>query len=265
MRVSQLRDLLWSLHPGLDREKTVDQIIAGPDQEIRQAAVCWMPYSWTIKEAAARGANLLVAHEPTFYDHFEFRQGLDQRYLEAKAEKEKLIEELGITVLRCHDVWDAVPERGVPDSWGRFLGLGQPVASTLYHRIFRVEPATAWRHSQRIAEKTKLAGQSTLAFYGNPEALVETFGIGTGCCSSPHDLFTLGADMALCVDDIIRSWIDGEWSSDTGRPILVVNHGVSEACAMESLAAKARELLPETVVSVIHQGCSFQEVRAPAP
>jgi len=263
--VSQLRDLLWSLHPGLDKEKTVDQIIAGPDQEIRQAAVCWMPYSWAIREAASGGANLLVTHEPTFYDHFEFRQGLDQKFFEAKTEKEKLIQGLDITILRCHDVWDAVPEIGVPDSWGHFLGLGDPVASSTYHRLYRVEPGTALEASKRIAERTKEAGQSTLAFYGDPEARVETIGIGTGCCSSPHDLFALGADMTLCVDDIIRSWIDGEWASDTGKPILVVNHGVSEACAMESLASKIKSLLPRVPVSLIQQGCSYLEVRASAP
>lgn len=264
MIVSQLRDLLWSLHPALDKDLTVDQIIAGPDQEIRHAAVCWMPYSWAIKEAAARGANLLVAHEPTFYDHFEFRQGLDERYQGAKAEKERLIMELGITILRCHDVWDAVPESGVPDSWGRFLGLGAPVDSTIYHRLYKIERAGALEAAQRIAQKTKASGQSTLAFYGNPEAPVERIGIGTGCCSSPHELFALGADMVISVDDIIRSWIDGEWATDTGRPILVVNHGVSEACAMESLAAKVQELAPGIPTSVIHQGCSHLEVHAAA-
>lgn len=262
MTVSHLRDLLWDLHPGLDRDRTVDQIIAGPDQDIRQAAVCWMPYSWAVAEAAARGANLLVAHEPTFYDHFEFRQGLDERFQEAKAEKEKLIQELGITILRCHDVWDAVPGIGVPDSWGRFLGLGAPIASTTYHRLYRVEKRTAEEAARDIAQKTKAAGQSVLAFYGNPEAQVETIAIGTGCCSTPHDLFSLGADLVVSVDDIIRSWIDGEWAADTGRPILVVNHGVSEACAMDSLAAKIQELAPGIQTSVIQQGCSYLEVHA---
>lgn len=262
MTVSQLRDLLWDLHPALEREKTVDQIIAGPDQEIRQAAVCWMPYSWAVKRAAEQGANLLVTHEPTFYDHFEFRQGLDGKYEDAKLKKENLIQELGITILRCHDVWDAVPKIGVPDSWGHFLGLGEPSASTTYHRLYRIEKATALETARRIAQKTRPAGQSTLGLYGNHEAEVESVAIGTGCCSSPHDLFALGADMVISVDDIVRSWIDGEWSQDTGRPILVVNHGVSEACAMESLAATVGRLAPGVPVSVIHQGCSFQEVTA---
>lgn len=262
MNVSQLRDLLWSLHPELNRDRTVDQIIAGPDQEIRAAAVCWMPYSWAIREAAARGANLLVAHEPTFYDHFEFRQMLDERYAQAKAEKEKLIEELGLTILRCHDVWDAVPGKGVPDSWGKLLGFDEPVSQSVYHRIYQVPSGTALEVSIRIADRTAEYGQATLAFYGDPGARVETVGLGTGCCSSPHDLFALGADLAISVDDIVRAWIDGEWATDTGRPVLVVNHGVSEACAMQSLADQISCLVGGIPVSVIRQGCSFLEVRA---
>jgi putative NIF3 family GTP cyclohydrolase 1 type 2 len=63
------------------------------------------------------------------------------------------------------------------------------------------------------------------------------------------------------VDDIARAWIIGEYCHDTGNPLIVVNHGVSENCAMDSLAEKLRELT-NVPVHLIEQGASYQEISA---
>lgn len=262
MKVSDLRDHLWSLHPSLNRETTVDQIIHGPDQEIAKIAVCWMPFSETIREAQKRGANVLVAHEPTFYDHREVDNKTSEYYAKAIQAKKQLLDETGITIFRCHDVWDAVPGRGVPDSWGAYLGLSDLVASTTYLRVYKIAPIKALELVQSFAAKTQLKGQSTWGFYGDPDKMVTWVGIGTGCCSNPHELFDLGAELAVSVDDIVRAWIDGEWAKDTGHPVAVVNHGVAEAIAMDSLADELRLAVPGVEVSVIDQGCSYLEIKA---
>ncbi|MBS1706765.1 MAG: Nif3-like dinuclear metal center hexameric protein [Armatimonadetes bacterium] len=262
MTALELNHALRALWPELNPEKTVDRIIAGnPDQVIEAVAVCWMPYSEALRQAVALGANTVVAHEPTFYDHWELRQEPQHaRFHEAKEEKQKLIEELGITIMRCHDVWDILPEIGVPHEWGRFLGLGEPSKREKYYHVYSVEPAPAIEWTQRLASKTKSAGQATLQLYGDPQRVVTKIGIGTGCASAGETLFDMGADLAVAVDDISRSWIIGEYCNDTGNPLVVVSHGVSEACAMGSLAEKIRELLPGVTVNVIPQGAGYREI-----
>jgi putative NIF3 family GTP cyclohydrolase 1 type 2 len=262
VKVSDLRDYLWSLHPNLSRETTVDQIIHGPDQEIAKVAVCWMPFSETIVEAHRRGANVIVAHEPTFYDHREIDNKTGENYKEAARTKKQLLDETGITILRCHDVWDAVPGKGVPDCWGAFLGLSDLVASTTYLRVYQIPPTQAHQLVKNFALKTKAKGQSTWGFYGDPDRVITKVGTGTGCCSNPHELFALGAELAVSVDDIVRAWIDGEWAIDTGHPVAVVNHGVAESIAMDSLADELRSVLPGVEVTVIDQGCSYLEIKA---
>lgn len=262
MKVSDLRDHLWSLHPTLDRADTVDQIIYGPDQEIAKVAVCWMPYSEAIREAHRRGANVIVAHEPTFYIHHEMETDPGEDYKEAVKAKKQLLDETGITIIRCHDVWDAVPGKGVPDCWGAFLGLHDLVASTTYLRVYRISPTPAKELIHSFATKTKTKGQATWGIYGDPDKVITRVGTGTGCCSNPHELFNLGAELAVSVDDIVRAWIDGEWARDTGRPVAVVNHGVAEAIAMDSLANEIRSVLPGVQVTVVDQGCSYKEICA---
>jgi len=264
MTARELNAYLCSLWPQLDLDRTVDRVIAGdPDVEVRGVAVCWMPYRWTIAEAAKRGANVVVAHEPTFFDHFELRQPPANARLEAaKAEKLAEIEALGVTVIRCHDVWDARLADGVPFEWARFLGLTHRVAEARYLHVYEVPETSALDMARQLASRTAVAGQATVEFYGDPDRRITRVGVGTGCCSEPAALWDLGADLAVAVDDILRCWIMGEYATDTGNPLVVVNHGVSEACAMGSLAAEIQRALPHVPVHEIRQGASYREVTA---
>lgn len=264
MTALELNQALCALWPDLNLEKTVDRVIAGdPHREVFKVAVCWMPYSSTLKQAAAMGCNVVVTHEPTFFDHFELRQApANPEFHAAKAKKEALINELGLTIMRCHDVWDAIPSIGVPFEWGRFLGLGEPIKSERYLNLYAVGPQPAIEVAKMLASKTALAGQKTVEFYGDPARMVSTVGIGTGCCSEGLRLYELGADLAVTVDDIARAWIIGEYCQDEGHPLVVVNHGVSEDCAMESLTTQIREFLPGVEVVRIVQGASYLEVSA---
>ncbi|MBS1708160.1 MAG: Nif3-like dinuclear metal center hexameric protein [Armatimonadetes bacterium] len=260
----ELSEALHALWPHVDRAKTVDAVIAGDaDQEINGVAVCWMPYSQALREAASRGVNTVVTHEPTFYDHHELTNAsAHSRYLAAKEEKLALIADLGLTILRCHDVWDAIPGVGVPFEWGKFLGLEHLVASERYLNLYRVELQTALAFAQYLAKKTESAGQKTVEFYGDPDRIIETVGVGTGCCSEAMSLYDFGADLAVTVDDIARAWVIGEYCHDTGSPLIVVNHGVSEDCAMESLCEHVKQLVPDVPVLRIKQGASYREVTA---
>lgn len=264
MTAIELNQALCGLWDSLDLEKTVDRVICGdPGAEVRKVAVCWMPYSSTLREAAAMGCNVVVTHEPTFFDHFELKQGpTNEDFARAKAKKEKLIQELGLTIIRCHDVWDAIPGIGVPFEWGRFLGLGEPIKSEKYINLYQIPTQSALEAARMIASRTAEAGQRTVEFYGDPERSVSIIGLGTGCYSEALKLYELGADLAITVDDIARAWIIGEYCQDEGRPLVVVNHGVSEDCAMESLATQLREFLPEVEVVRIAQGASYLEVSA---
>ena len=241
------------------REDTVDRIIYGnPQSEVTGIAVAWMPYLETIKEAGRLGANLLVTHEPTFYDHLDL-EGKGPSF-PATDGKMRLIDKLGLTIIRCHDVWDALPDIGIPFAWGDFLDLGDPVGGKLFYNLYSVAAQSSMAFAADVARKTAALGQPTIGFYGDPNKQIRTVGLGTGCISNPFDLYELGADLAISVDDVVRAWIAGEWCRDQGNPLLVVNHCVSEEPGMATLAAYLDKTYPEIPVAHIHQECTYLSV-----
>ncbi|MEM8873615.1 MAG: Nif3-like dinuclear metal center hexameric protein [Planctomycetota bacterium] len=255
---------LWASFDQTPPAKSVDRIIAGPrDQAVKAIAVCWMPYSTTLHNAATLGANLVVTHEPTFWDHFELKNDASDpkpTLLRSRAEKAALIDELELTIIRCHDLWDALPVRGVPFAWAEHLELGDVLASKPYYRVHRIEPRPASEVAAAIAKRTALLGQPVVEFYGDPDHIVRTVGVGTGCASDPFELYDMGADLAVAVDDIVRGWVAGEWCHDTGTPLVVVNHGVAEETGMTTLTDELRTAFPETPVHHLEQGCTYATV-----
>ncbi|MHB0877762.1 MAG: Nif3-like dinuclear metal center hexameric protein [Anaerolineae bacterium] len=262
MRAAEVNRYLNGLIAPLPAD-TVDRVIYGdPDREVLGMAVAWMPYRDTIVEAKARGANLLVVHEPTFYDHWD---GSNRLAASAEAEaKRRLIAEHGITIIRCHDVWDAISDVGIPYAWGDFLGLGRPCRAETYYNVYSVPPQTALAFAERVAAATGSLGQDRVGFYGDADAIVTRVGVGTGCISSPWRLYELGADLAISVDDAVQAWVAGEWCHDSGRPLIVVNHNVAEEAGMATLAQHLAAAFPAIPVTHIRQGCSYRSVRGAA-
>ena len=259
MKAVEINRQLLGLVADLNKEKTVDRVIVGdPEAEVEGIAVAWMPYRETIEEARALGANVLVVHEPTFFDHWD----LDGKMTEIPetAAKKALIDESGMTIIRCHDVWDAMPEIGIPFAWGDFLEMGDPVKSVRFYNVYEVPTQTAMAFARKVAEKTAPLGQAVTWFYGDSEREIRTVGLGTGCISNPFTLYELGADLAISVDDVVRAWVAGEWCRDTGNPLVVVNHCVSEEPGMMSLTSHLKKMFPDIEVTYIKQGCTYTSV-----
>src|SRR5919201_1310197 len=89
-------------------DQTVDTFKAGdPDTPVRGIAVAWQSQWPTLKAAHAAGCNLFITHEPTFYVHRDDDPGPYQdALLDAKR---AWLQQTGMVIYRCHDVWDVVP------------------------------------------------------------------------------------------------------------------------------------------------------------
>ncbi len=110
-------------------EPSVDRIIIGdPDTRVTKIGTAWMPYWSTCREAVEKGVNVLVVHEPTFYGHWDLSNNpwkvadspsAGQREMqETIDEKIDWITKNGLVIIRCHDVWDKIPDIGIPYAFG---------------------------------------------------------------------------------------------------------------------------------------------------
>ncbi|MDB6126685.1 MAG: hypothetical protein JWM35_581 [Verrucomicrobia bacterium] len=262
------RDLcrwLRLLHPV--PEPSVDRVIVGdPEIVARGIAVMWMPTWAALREAHARGCNVIVAHEPTFFTHWD-AEGFDAEFAglpsvalaavtSTRDDKRRWIEENKLVVIRCHDVLDAMPG-GVVDSLVRALGFvaGDVVNSAPHYRLARLAPgSTATVIAQRLADAFAEIGQPGVAFYGDPARVVRSLGLGTGYGCSPWRFLELGAEMCVTIDDRIKTWTETEWADDAGYPMVVIHHGTSEEWGVRSLREIIAGHFPELPVVLVPQG-----------
>ena len=84
------------------RPKTVDTLKSGdPSTPVGGVALTFMATRQVLEKAAAVGANLIITHEPTFYNHMDETAWLkgDSVY----EEKQLFIKEKNLAVWRFHD------------------------------------------------------------------------------------------------------------------------------------------------------------------
>ena len=258
MKIHEIQSHLRSLNGGwMDLEKTVDTFKSGdPKAEVTGIAVGWMSYTWALRRALEQGCNVFVTHEPTYYNHLDNDPEM-LRFASVRAKRE-FIEESGIAILRCHDLWDQQPGIGIPDSWGTFLGLGKAVAGQGYFRVYEVDGRSVGELARQVAAKTEALGQPAVQVIGDAEKRAGRACIGTGAITPFLKLVEdYAVDLAICTDDGISYWRDGAFAIDAGIPMIVVNHQVSEEAGMVNLAEHLRAAFPAVPVHHIAQRCMY--------
>jgi putative NIF3 family GTP cyclohydrolase 1 type 2 len=265
MTARQLNEWLRTLHPVA--EPSVDRIITGdPDTMVHGIAVVWTPTWDALKQAAAEGCNVVVAHEPTYFAHLDF-DGFDAEFgrlprrakesvYETRDRKRRWIEDRGMVVIRCHDVLDAMPG-GIVDSLAAALGFAPETvsAATPHHRVVHLPaPMAAAALAQKLADAFGTLGQPGVAFYGEAERMVRSLGLGTGYDCEPWTFVELGADMCVTIDDRIKTWTESEWADDSGYPMAVIHHGTSEEWGVRRLKELMAEHHREERVVLLPQG-----------
>ena len=261
MKAQVIYEYLKSMDGGwVDWNNTVDSFKSGePDCEVTGIAVGWMCYTWALKQALMMGCNLFIAHEPLYYNHRDNDESMFS-FDNIKA-KRKLIEDSNLTVLRCHDLWDQVKEIGIPDSWAQLLGFKHPVAGAGYYRVYDVSGHTGLSLAKYVANHVRLLGQEGVQLVGPPDADVTRVAIGTGAITPfTYFLSEYKVDAAICTDDGFIYWRDGALSIDTGIPVIVVNHIVSETYGVKLLANMLAGQFKDIPVHYIPQHCMFKFV-----
>jgi len=112
LTVQQVIELILKEIPGAPFPQTVDTIKSGDGQQRVTGIVTTMFATIdVIKQAAALGANFIIAHEPTFYGHLDETAWLenDPVYIY----KRELLQKHGIVVWRFHDYWHTHKPDGV--------------------------------------------------------------------------------------------------------------------------------------------------------
>ena len=99
MKAFEIIEELFALADERDYSYTCDTLKAGnPNIETDKVAISMFATPMVVKKAREWGAQLLIVHEPTYYNHMD-----DFSDDKIECEKRKLIENSGITIYRFHD------------------------------------------------------------------------------------------------------------------------------------------------------------------
>jgi putative NIF3 family GTP cyclohydrolase 1 type 2 len=252
-------------------EPSVDRIVIGnPGTKIRKIGTCWLPDWDTLKWAVGHKVNVLVVHEPTFYTHWDldnpvndFYQAPEKgrnQYVDLVERKKRWILENELVIIRCHDVLDKLNRKGISFALGNALGFSPQdiISGETYYQVYRTKPGKAVDVARYIAQKLKTFNQPGVAFYGDENRLVSSVGIGTGCICDPLNFSHLEPDMFLAITDVVRTWIQASYAKDSGKPLVVIDHGTSEEPGIVVLSGLLRESIPAVETVHFAQGCTYR-------
>jgi predicted TIM-barrel fold metal-dependent hydrolase/putative NIF3 family GTP cyclohydrolase 1 type 2 len=238
---------------------TVDRVVMGNSQkDIKSVLVSWMSDLRAIKHAIDGEYDLLITHEPTFWDSDELNHlhklPADDVKLQASLLKKQIIEDSGLVIIRNHDVWDRMPNYGIPWALADFLGFDMEPAvidSSMYQHRYDINPISLKQLTLNISEKLELLGESQIQVFSAINPLVSKVGIGTGCACSIEIFKSMGCDVSIVCDDGSSYWRDIQWAVEIQHPVIRISHATSEEPGMFYMKKYMNEHLPELKVDYL--------------
>lgn len=223
--------------PWVNPEKTADTVKFGDGTAIiKKVAVCWFPSIKTIESAIEEGCDLLITHEPVWWDHSNGKDGWREKGPGLK--KTRMLENSKMVVARLHDSWDRWPELGIRDSFAKGLGFEEFIAEDpeSWHAVYKVPEQTLSTFAKYVAKKIKPLGQDAVQVIGDPDMMISRPSIGTGGCGPDEDMIKLGSDVLIMCFDGARYWATRDRFAEQGVGVITLEHGTTEMWGMESLA-----------------------------
>ncbi|MBR6789952.1 MAG: Nif3-like dinuclear metal center hexameric protein [Oscillospiraceae bacterium] len=256
MKAYEIMEKLFALaREDADFSSTCDTCKAGdPEREVTKAAVAMTATPEVVRQAVRWGAELLIVHEPTYYDHWDGWADEVQQ-----SEKRRLIEETGMVIWRYHDH----PHRTVPDiiaqGMYRRLGLKGTPDHSRYGRFQLDEPMTALELAKVIEEKlgvkhVRIAGARDIpstrisGIFGSADDWVYGELQGDWC------------EIALTGETC--EWRTAEYARDAAqmgrnKAMIVLTHMGSERDGMVYAAEILKEICPELEVRYFESGLVY--------
>lgn len=263
MKVREILDHFLSRADWVERDKTVDRVIAGdPDTDVDRCLVTWMPGFKALRFMVDRGITFLICHEPTFWNHRN-----DRSTMEDPGSREKLayIRDHNLVILRNHDCWDRWPDVGIPWAWADFLELGkhpQAVGANGCQHRYDIEPVSLEAFARRVARRCESLGEPLVQVTGDASQMVSRIGIGTGCGCGIPTYQEMGCDCSIVCDDGSCYWADIQRAEDSSHPVIRVNHGTSEEPGMVTLTRYINETIEGLRAEHLPHGSTFRLVGA---
>lgn len=243
--VGQIMDAFISEVPGAPFDKTVDTLKCGNREMVVKGMVTTMFATVeVIKKAIALGANFIIAHEPTFYNHADETQWLQNddvyRY------KRDLLAQNNLTIWRNHDYIHGHSPDGVLEGVVNQLHW-KPYQDANNAFVFNLPARDVKTLIQQLKTGLDIA---TVRCVGELSQSCSRILLMPGAYGGKRQIEAIGAtkpDVLVCGE--IQEWETAEYIRDArskGQNIslIVLGHAVSEEPGAAYMAAWLKKKFP---------------------
>ncbi|MBP1636657.1 MAG: hypothetical protein H6Q10_3231 [Acidobacteria bacterium] len=242
--------------------ETVDTFKAGaPDTRVTGIATTMMATMDVLQRAAAKGLNLVITHEPTFYAHLDTPEGMPQSD-PVWAEKRAFIEQHGLVVWRFHDHWHRRDPDGIDAGMVRALGWeGYGKAGS--DSPFLLPETTLKKLAAAVAQKLD---SPVVRVVGDPEMKVRNVGLSLGAAGSGRETTVLERDdVDVLLVGETREWETVAYVADAvtlhkKKALIVIGHIPSEQAGMDECARWLRGFVKAVPVEFVPAAQPFWTV-----
>ena len=234
---------------------TVDTLKAGdPTTPVTGIVTTFLDTMDVLKEANRQGLNLVISHEPTFYNH----RDSTAFFTDDPVYKEKLafIQQHHMVVYRLHDEI----HRTAPDPFG--VGLLDVLGWRSYAKAddpfhVTIPPTTLATLAKQIQAKLNA---KTMRVEGDPNLMVTHIALVPGAAGLETQVMALRPDaIELLIAGEASEWETVEYVRDASaqgrhKSLILLGHEVSEEPGMEKCAEDLRKVFPGMKVEHIVAG-----------
>jgi putative NIF3 family GTP cyclohydrolase 1 type 2 len=245
---------------------TVDTLKAGdPATVVTGIVTTFMDTYSVLEKAVASGKNLIITHEPTFYNHLD-----DQSPLAADpvlTQKLTYIREHHLVVWRFHDTWHLRQPDGILVGMVEQFGW-KPYQSKTDPHLFTLPPTTVGQVAASLQART---GARAIRIVGDPAMPVTKVALLPGAAGSDKQVKTLQQDdVELLIAGESREWETVPYVQDGAaegrhKALILLGHEVSEEAGMDECARWLRTIFPGLPIAFISANEPFQIVTGSTP
>jgi putative NIF3 family GTP cyclohydrolase 1 type 2 len=238
---------------------TVDTIKAGdPSTVVMGIATTFTPTMDVLRKAVAAGDNLIVTHEPTFYNHLD----QDTLFVDDPVYQEKLkyIREHHLVIWRFHDTWHLRRPDGIAEGfviqagWKRYENPGPAEEAGFFFTLPQTTVSALARDLQRRFHAR------AVRVVGDPKMRVTRVAYRPGASGEARQVKALERDdVEVLVVGEASEWETVLYTLDAlqqGRrkALILLGHDTSEEAGMENCASWLKTVLPGMPVRFIPAG-----------
>jgi putative NIF3 family GTP cyclohydrolase 1 type 2 len=255
--VGDIMDIILKEIPGAPFKQTVDTLKSGnKDMPVTGIVTTMFATVDVIEQAIKQGANFIIAHEPTFYNHTDDPAWVSPNNI--VKQKQDLLAEKKITVWRLHDYWHSY----VPD--GIRYGVVKKAGWLSYSKgdtaIIKLPAVSLGDLSEHLK---KQLGIAHVRVVGNLAQNCERIALMPGAAGGQSQISMAEKEKPdVLIIGEVHEWETAEYIRDGQKlgaktALIVLGHGVSEEPGMEWLAAWLQPKVTDLKVQHIVSGSPF--------